>query len=44
MLQIDRALGKVAAKTEKEKAMLTDIKSAIQNSVDKVQHIDFGEQ
>ena len=44
MLQIDRALGKVAAKTEKEKTMLTDIKSAIQNSVDKVQHIDFGEQ
>lgn len=43
-LQIDRALGKVAAKTEKEKAMLTDIKAAIQNSVDKVQHIDFGEQ
>jgi len=24
--------------------MLTDIKAAIQNSVDKVQHIDFGEQ
>ena len=43
-LQIDRALGKVTAKTEKEKAMLTDIKAAIQNSVDKVQHIDFGEQ
>ena len=44
MLQIDRALGKVAAKTEKEKAMLTDIKAAIKNSTDKVQHIDFGEQ
>ena len=43
-LQIDRALGKVTTKTEKEKAMLTDIKAAIQNSVDKVQHIDFGEQ
>ena len=44
LLQIDRALGKVAAKTEKEKAMLTDIKAAIKTSADKVQHIDFGEQ
>ena len=43
-LQIGRALGKVAAKTEKEQAMLTDIKAAIKNSTDKVQHIDFGEQ
>ena len=43
-LQIDRALGKVAAKTEKEQAMLTDIKAAIKDSTDKVQHIDFGEQ
>ncbi len=42
-LQIDRALGKISAKTKAEKEALDDIKRVIKKSTEKAQSINLGE-